>query len=69
MPQQCCGAIEHLCGLPLCPLRDDAVIAGEGGARGVREMREPQVDFSVEEDGSITPLCVPFLMPVGCCGG
>ena len=67
VPDACCEAVAHLCDLPLCPLRDLAVLAGEGSARGVREMLEPGVDFAVGEDGAVTPLCVPFLMPASCC--
>jgi hypothetical protein len=69
VPEQCCGAIAHLCGLPLCPLRENAVLSGQDGGRAVREMRETAVDYRMEEDGSFTPLCVPFLMPTSCCGG
>lgn len=67
VPEACCGPIAHLCGLPLCPLRDAAVLEGRDGARAIREVTEPGVDFAVGEDGSITPLCTPFLMPASCC--
>jgi hypothetical protein len=47
----------------------EAVRAGLDGAmtRRTREMRVPGEDYRVEPNGSITPLCTPFLMPVGCC--
>jgi hypothetical protein len=75
VPAQCCAPIRHLCGLPLCPLRDatmmagypEAVRAAAGGVRTTREMRVPNVDFRTNADGSVTPLCLPFLMPVDCC--
>ncbi len=63
----CCGPVSHLCGLPLCPLRPRAVLAGDGDARDIREMVEPGVDYTVGDDGRITPLCTPFLPPVSCC--
>lgn len=66
IPDACCGAVAHLCGLPLCPLRDVAALPN-GDVRAIREMRVVGEDFSVGEDGSITPLCVPFLMPASCC--
>lgn len=65
VPAECCGAIQHLCGLPLCPLRDSAALAGPGGERAIREVREG--DFTMSEDGSVQLHCVPFLMPVSCC--
>lgn len=72
--EECCAPVLPFCGLPLCPLRD-AGVAGypeasralETGGRQTREMRVPEVDYRVRADGSIEPLCVPFLMPVGCC--
>ena len=38
-----------------------------GTARLTREIRVPGEDYSVNADGSITPHCTPFLMPVACC--
>ena len=74
VPTQCCAPIMHLCHLPLCPLRDATMMPGypegvraSGTSRQTREMRVPVTDYRVEADGSITPLCVPFLMPVDCC--
>ncbi len=66
VPEACCGGVAHLCGLPLCPLRDAAALPN-GEVRAIREMRIPGEDYSVAEDGTITPLCVPFLMPASCC--
>jgi hypothetical protein len=70
----CTGAIERLCGLPLCPLRDPsvegypaAVRAGSGGARATREMRIEGEDWMRAEGGTVIPLCTPFLPPVACC--
>lgn len=75
VPAQCCEPIMHLCGLPLCPLRDESTLAGypqgvradTAGSHMTREMRVAGTDYRVESDGTITPLCVPFLMPVNCC--
>jgi hypothetical protein len=67
VPEACCAPIAHLCGLPLCPLRDGAALAGGSGVRAIRELRVPGEDFTVAEDGTVTPLCVPFLMPASCC--
>jgi hypothetical protein len=73
----CCAPIRPLCGLPLCPLRDASTegypeasrsLGSAGGSmRRTREMRVEGEDYRVRADGSIEPLCVPFLMPVGCC--
>lgn len=68
VPDACCAPIAHLCGLPLCPLRNASALAGDGDVRAIRELREPGVDYTVDEDGTITPHCVPFLMPASCCG-
>jgi hypothetical protein len=74
IPSQCCAPIMHLCGLPLCPLRDastDATypeaVRAAGGSRMTREMRVPNVDYRMNADGTVTPLCLPFLMPTDCC--
>jgi len=68
IPSECCGPIEHLCGLPLCELRPNAAVAdGPSGSRMIREMIVPGVDFERREDGTIRPLCTPFLMPASCC--
>jgi hypothetical protein len=68
IPDVCCEPIQHLCGLPLCPLRDVGV-RPNGDVRAIRELREVGVDYRLEEDGSVTPLCTPFLMPASCCDG
>lgn len=68
VPEACCAAIAHLCDLPLCPLRNTATLGGEGDVRAIRELHVPGEDYTVDDDGSITPLCVPFLMPASCCG-
>jgi hypothetical protein len=74
VPTQCCEPIRHLCGLPLCPLRDATTTMGypegvraSGGSHQTREMRIEGTDFTRAADGTITPLCVPFMMPVDCC--
>ncbi len=68
IPEVCCPqTIVDLCDLPLCPLRDTAVLAASGGVRAIREMIEPGVDYEIRADGSVQPLCVPFLPPVSCC--
>ncbi len=66
----CCGAVRHLCGLPLCPLESAAAL-GHEDVRAIREirLRAAGEDYEVGEDGTITPLCVPFLMPASCCRG
>lgn len=38
-----------------------------GTSRLTREIRVPGEDYTVNADGTITPLCTPFLMPVACC--
>jgi len=74
VPDQCCAPIRHLCGLPLCPLRDASMMSSypeavraSGGMRQTREMRVEGMDYRTNADGSVTPLCVPFMMPVDCC--
>jgi hypothetical protein len=73
----CCPtALLRLCGLPLCPLRDAMTREGypegvraSGTSRQTREMRVEGEDYTVAPDGTITPLCVPFMMPTSCCTG
>lgn len=72
--EACCAAVASLCGLPLCPLRDasttgypEGVRASAGGSRQTREMRVEGEDYRLRSDGSVEALCVPFLMPAGCC--
>jgi hypothetical protein len=75
VPDACCPAsLTRLCGLPLCPLRDATTSAGypegvraSGTSRQTRELRVLGEDYTVGEGGAITPLCVPFMMPVSCC--
>lgn len=74
VPTQCCEPIRHLCGLPLCPLRDATIdpaypegVRASGGSRQTREMRVLGTDYTMAADGTVTPLCVPFMMPVDCC--
>lgn len=67
VPEACCAPVAHLCGLPLCRLRPSAVLAGEGDVRAIREIVDPATDFRREDDGTITPLCTPFLPPASCC--
>jgi hypothetical protein len=74
---ECCAPVLPFCGLPLCPLRDASTegypeasrsLGDPAGAmRQTREMRVEGEDYTVRADGSIEPLCVPFLMPAGCC--
>lgn len=76
--EECCAPVLPFCGLPLCPLRDSATTTGypeavrslgdpAGTMRQTREMRVEGEDYMLRPDGSIQPLCVPFLMPAGCC--
>ena len=67
VPAACCAAVAHLCGVPLCSLRNDAVRPGAGGSRAIREVARAGEDYDVAEDGTITPRCVPFLPPSSCC--
>ncbi|MGF1468440.1 MAG: hypothetical protein ACFCGT_20135 [Sandaracinaceae bacterium] len=60
VPPECCEPVLHLCGLPLCSLRERAVI---GDATGIRDVREGS--GGLDDDGR--PSCVPFHMPVSCC--
>lgn len=70
----CCPAtLDQFCGLPLCARRTPsdrhpgAVVPGLMGGRAIREIRVEGEDFIRNEDGTVTPLCTPFLMPVECC--
>lgn len=75
--ERCCGPVVPFCGLPLCEARTSADVAGYpeavrgGGTDGTvvatREMRVPDVDFTMNADGTLTPLCTPFLPPAQCC--
>jgi hypothetical protein len=76
VPPQCCAPIMHLCGLPLCPLRDATTTPGYPEAvrddatsmgRQTREMRYEHMDYTLAADGTPIPTCVPFMMPVDCC--
>ncbi len=75
VPEACCPAsLTRLCRLPLCPLRDATTTEGypegvraSGTSRQTREMRIEGEDYTVAADGVVTPLCVPFMMPVSCC--
>lgn len=67
VPSECCDAVRHLCDLPLCPLRPRAIRPGAEGASSIREMSVLGEDFTQDEDGTITPRCVPFLPPASCC--
>lgn len=77
-PEECCLPVLPFCGLPLCPLRDASSAPGypeavrslgepAGTIRQTREMRIEGEDYLIRPDGSIQPLCVPFLMPAACC--
>lgn len=72
--EECCAPVLPLCGLPLCPLRDATTTEGYpeavralGTSRQTREIRVLDEDYRIRADGSIEPLCVPFIMPAGCC--
>lgn len=76
--EECCAPILPLCDLPLCPLRDATTTPGypeatrslgeaTGTMRQTRELRVEGEDYTVLSDGTIQPLCVPFLPPAGCC--
>jgi len=70
VPDECCTdyIVDTLCELPLCELRPNAAVAdATSGSRMIREMSIPGTDFEIREDGTIRPLCVPFLMPASCC--
>jgi hypothetical protein len=72
-PACCSPRLDQFCGLPLCALRGPsdvypgAVIESIGGSRSTREIRIEGEDFVRNADGTVTPLCTPFLMPVECC--
>lgn len=54
-------------GLPRPYAYPQAVVPAQTGeSRQTRELRVPGEDYVVE-DGSIRPLCTPFLMPADCC--
>ncbi len=42
-------------------------VRASGTSRQTREMRVEGVDYRTNADGTVTPLCVPFMMPVDCC--
>ncbi len=70
----CCPAtLDRFCGLPLCARREPSdlhpggVLRGVRGGRAIREIRVEGEDFVRNGDGTVTPLCTPFLMPVECC--
>lgn len=67
IPASCCAPVAHLCGLPLCPLRPAAILPDIDGGNMIREMVTLGEDYVRNDDGSITPLCVPFLPPEACC--
>jgi hypothetical protein len=67
VPEECCAPIAHFCGLPLCPLRDEAVLEGRGGSRAIREVQIEGTDYGMNADGTLYANCVPFLMPASCC--
>jgi hypothetical protein len=54
VPEACCDAVKHLCGLPLCDVESD-----EGYS--IRRMKATDLDNNGK------PTCVPFLMPSKCC--
>jgi hypothetical protein len=58
---------EPLVGLTAAYPYPEAVVPGLGGQRLTREIRVRGEDYEVRGDGSIRPLCTPFLMPVECC--
>jgi hypothetical protein len=52
LPPACCDQVEHLCGIPLCPVD----MSGSSATRAA----------TMVVDGK--PNCMPFLVPASCCG-
>lgn len=62
LPEACCEAVEHLCGLPLCETVD---------VRGLKVRASPTKLTERKFGGEMrsVPNCVPFPMPALCCPG
>jgi hypothetical protein len=66
LPAHCCDNIQHLCGLPLCPLCDAQTCPGfDFGGRQVRS--GPTKIDRITDDGWRVPNCIPFELPALCC--
>jgi hypothetical protein len=68
LPTHCCDGVQHLCGIPLCPLCDETSCPGLDfvGDRAIRQ--GPSEVKQRESDGKMIPNCIPFEMPSLCCG-
>jgi hypothetical protein len=66
LPAGCCDAVRHLCGVPLCPLCDEASCP-ELAAAGLAVRRGPSAVQVPRDGGPAVPDCVPFAMPTACC--
>jgi hypothetical protein len=66
LPAHCCENIQHLCGLPLCPLCDEQTCPGlDFGGRQVRS--GPTRIDRITDDNWRVPNCIPFELPALCC--
>jgi hypothetical protein len=61
LPEVCCAAVEHLCGLDLC---EEIEV---GGARFRKNPLEAVGSVDVGGKEVLIPSCVPFEMPRQCC--
>jgi hypothetical protein len=66
LPADCCDAVRHLCGVPLCPFCDEATCP-ELAEAGLAVRRGPSAVQVPKDGGPAVPDCVPFAMPRVCC--
>lgn len=67
LPEKCCGAIQHLCGVRLCDLCDEEHCPGLD-LDDRHPIRQGPTSVTVDENGRNVPNCVPFELPDLCCG-
>jgi hypothetical protein len=65
LPEHCCDAIEHLCGVPLCEVCDEESCPGL--ELGDRSIRQGPTSVKLNAQGRNVPNCVPFELPDLCC--
>ena len=62
----CCAPVAHLCDVPLCAFEDAAPAWGAGTTYRVRGV--PTSTVVDPDDGIEEPNCMPFALPLQCCG-
>jgi hypothetical protein len=67
LPEACCEAVQHLCGLPLCEVCDEKSCPGLelGDNHPIRQ--GPTTITTIRDDGKAIPNCLPFALPTFCC--